>query len=174
MLEDNLVFRKKTIIDGCVPSRGENRDCGNFAPALRRVVLTSSCKRVQVFRGSCASERGLRDTSDRCSLSTGANWRGTGASTVATPTVEEIPRDGSRQARPLTLPLTLLCGGWGGHDPVPSGSCLTACFFFSLQRSIGISAAARCPTTGGMSGLPSSGRRTSTASWGCTGSEPAT
>lgn len=77
--------KKKAIIDSYVPSSGENRDCGNFPPALRRVVLTSSCKRVQVLRGSWGG-----DTSDQCSLSssTEANRRDTGA------TRDHLPNNG--------------------------------------------------------------------------------
>lgn len=43
---------------------------------------------------------------------------------------------------------------------------------FSLQHSTGTSRAGLCPTTGGMSGLPSFGRKTSAANWGCTAREP--
>lgn len=98
-------------------------------------MLTSSCKRVLVFRGSCASGGGgIPMTGAACPVPQEPTGGVQVQHGIASPTVEELRRDGSRQAWPLGLP-SMLLWGWGGgkagRDPDPSGSCLTAWFFLS-------------------------------------------
>lgn len=57
-------------------------------------------------------------------------------------------------------------------EPMFTLCFLTFTLLSFLQHLIGISVAARCPTTEEMFGSPSSGRKTSTVSWGCTVNGP--